>query len=251
MKKNMYVLLLTMLLGIGGTFHLSAQKRVDRQPISFQEKSENITKVLEWFYDNSTGRWRSEKNILSMQVKTVLFNSRKYYVLRIEQWYGGYLYPNLKEDWVSYKKTIGFIYNADEFDKLHKFESDSTIENCVGISMGEVEITAADKTNGEKIEDKILAELISQDTTNKSASDKAWIIKHVFNFEIMKSKESTIRFLLPVENEKKPEEYTWDNEGHAIEHIDHNREFHLAHFDAHYFEINREIFSSLFKLTKN
>ena len=116
MKKLITIILLISVLQIFG------QDRVNRQKLSFIDKSNVLSKVTGWAYNSTSGEWIDYENTISndksyktdqlkslqgkymmsmtnsfidMQTKTLIFKENKYYVLIINKWTGSYYYPEL------------------------------------------------------------------------------------------------------------------------------------------------------------
>lgn len=142
---------------------LFSQDRIDREKITFDSTSSILSKSIGWAYNSVFGEWVSYDNVISdnkdykgkykslqgswmmsqteqnfqqIQTKTILYDSKKYYVIIVEKWSGEYQYPSIKEDWYVFKKTIGYIYTEDEYKKLQNIDSLVEIKTQHIVSMG-------------------------------------------------------------------------------------------------------------------
>lgn len=125
-----------------------AQSRENRVNITFQEKSEKLTEAPGYLYKGSTGNWVENNNVISssecsndpcksfseqnfkwMQFATVEHKGKKYYILLFESVSGAYKYPNIKRDWSTEMKTIYFILDDGEYNKIKSTVESQTSEN--------------------------------------------------------------------------------------------------------------------------
>jgi hypothetical protein len=187
----------------------SGQDRVNRQKLIFNVKSGFISKAVGWSYNSTIGEWvdydnvisndknykdkykniqgqymmsRIEQNFLNIQTKTLLYNETNYYVLLVEKWSGRYKYPSIKEDWLMYKQTIGYVFSELEFMKLNNIEGELELKPKVTVSMGR---------DYENYDETIFLDLIQTALSN----DKGYASQ--YTFPVTKSKDGAIRFYLP------------------------------------------------------
>ena len=159
-KVKLMMMALMMCLG----FMCFGQDRVNRLKLSYLAESAKPNPVIGWKFNENTGEWVDYKNMingnvsyktyitlnrsnlgfgtsaytimsgynsfLSIQTKTIQVNQKIYYILVVEKFDGYYRYPNLEQDFISYKDTLGLIFDENEYNKL--FTKD-TLENSVKV----------------------------------------------------------------------------------------------------------------------
>lgn len=202
MKKYITILFLFCL------FNVHSQDRVNREKLNFIEKSNVLSKVTGWAYNSTSGEWIDYENSISdnksyktdlyndlqgkymmsrcnsfinLQIKSLIYNSNKYYVLIIHKWTGEYYYPALEKDWRIGETTFAYIYNEKEYKKLSNING--TIELFTQYHV---------KLDGEYDEIKFLDLIQTELLEIKN--------KYVDNyiFPITKSNNGSIRFFTPM-----------------------------------------------------
>lgn len=189
---------------------LFSQERVNREKLSFGTVSGIITKSTGWAYNTTLGEWVDYENVISeskdykekykslqgewmmsresqsfleLQTKSIVYKGITYYVLIVDKWSGRYEYPNIREDWYTFKETTGYIFTKEEYQKIQNIEGLVELKTKNEVSMGS-KYESYDET---KFLDLIQTEL-SKEKSEYSTE---------YTFPIMKSKEGAIRFYLP------------------------------------------------------
>jgi hypothetical protein len=206
MKLKSTVLTIVMFLTI---IQIFGQERINREKLSFETTSEVLTEATGWAYDSIHGEWINYKNViidskdykdkylqgrsmmsrvsqnfLKVQTKIVSLKGVKYYVLVVNKWDGRYQYPSIKENWYTFKQTIGYVFSESEYQKL------LNIENVIELKTKNV-VTL--NFSYEKYDETKFLYLIQTELSKESSKYSTDYI-----FPIMKSKEGAIRFYLPV-----------------------------------------------------
>lgn len=203
MKK----LLLVLVVGLLG-FSSFGQERTNREKLSFDTTSAVMSEAIGWAYNETTGEWVDYKNVisdrkeykdkykslqgeymmsrikqsfLSMQSKTLTYKDTTYYILIVEKWSGAYKYPSIKEDWYTFKKTIGYIFTKNEYEKLLKIDGLVEAKSFSAVSMG---------SGYENYDEVKFLDLIQTNLLKPSREG-------LYTFPVMESKECVIRFFLP------------------------------------------------------
>lgn len=204
-KLTLITLLLT-----GTLFQVFGQERTNREKLSFDTTSGILSKATGWANNSTLGEWIDYKNVISdskdykdkykslqgeymmskisqnfqkVQTKTITYTGTTYYVLIVDKWSGRYEYPSIREDWYTFKQTIGYIYTKEEYQKLLNIESLVELKTQYMVRMG----SKYEKYDETKFLDLIQTELSKE--KSKYSSE--------YTFPIMKSKEGAIRFYLP------------------------------------------------------
>ena len=152
MKTKIPFLIILMIAPLIKTF---AQERTNRVKLSFDTSSGIITNATGWAYNSPKGEWLDYKNVISsspqyknalkslqgsymmskekqnfikIQTKTVTHLDSTYYILLVHKWAGRYKYPAIKEDWYSYKRIAGYIFNRAEYNKLINLDSAAELQ---------------------------------------------------------------------------------------------------------------------------
>ena len=126
-----------------------SQPRVDgKVTAKILRSSSIISDIVGWEYDMTTKKWcgyyntlrniysQNNKipkrispskmsacdNIISIQIKTVLFNGRKYYLLIIPFYSGDWRYPEILRDWYFGKVNNVYILKEEEYEKMKKLD---------------------------------------------------------------------------------------------------------------------------------
>lgn len=204
-KLTLITLLLT-----GTLFQVFGQERTNREKLSFDTTSGILSKATGWANNSTLGEWIDYENVISdskdykdkykslqgeymmsrisqnfqkVQTRTITYTGTTYYVLIVDKWSGRYEYPSIREDWYTFKQTIGYIYTKEEYQKLLNIESLVELKTQYMVSMG----SKYEKYDETKFLDLIQTELSKE--KSKYSSE--------YTFPIMKSKEGAIRFYLP------------------------------------------------------
>lgn len=234
MKKN--ILLLVSIICTG---YLFSQPRVNRPKLSFDKESEILTKAIGWSYNSNIGEWIDYENVISanksyktkqtsssmsymmshtpqnflkIQTKTVSHNDITYYVVIVDCWDGQYEYPEIYEDWYTYKNTNGYIFTEKEYSKIKNIDSIVVLKTDRYVSLRSRYVSFDNTT----FLDYIQTEL---------SREKSYSTECVF--PILKSEEGNIRFLVP----------------HRLHSYD--RKFDDKKFENQYFETSKENFSKI------
>ena len=103
-----------------------AQSRLDEKRPEFEKRSAKITKAMGWELSTKTGKWGSlpnkfendiYQNFKSMQIVTMHYKGKPYWVLLVENVGGYYKYPKTRVDWTTYDRTEYFVLD----EKGYKF----------------------------------------------------------------------------------------------------------------------------------
>lgn len=205
-----FKLTLIALLMTGSLLQVLGQERTNREKLSFDTTSVTLLKATGWAYNSTLGEWIDYENVISddkdfktkykslqgaymmsqtsqnfqkVQTRTATYKGTTYYVLIIDKWSGRYEYPAIREDWYTYRETIGYIYTKEEYQKLLNIETLVELKTKYKVSIG----SKYEKYDETKFLDLIQTEL-SQEKSKYSSE---------YTFPIMKSKEGAIRFYLP------------------------------------------------------
>lgn len=208
------------------------QDRVNREKLSYVDKSEQLINAVGWSYNTTLGEWvdynnviendksykekykslqgsymmsHRTQNFISIETRTIVYDSTKYYVLMVEKWDGDYKYPNIREDWRIYKSMCGYIFTETEYNKLHNYNETATLQTQNMISMG---------SSYEEYDEVVFLDKIQ--TNLNSEKSKYW---PTYVFVIMKTDDEKIRFYVPyysssynkIDFNKKYFETTFDN----------------------------------------
>lgn len=205
-KLTLITLLLT-----SSLLQVFGQERVNREKLSFDTTSGTLSKATGWAYNSTLGEWidyenvisdskdykdkykslkgermmsRISQNFLNLQTKTITYKGSTYYILIVEKWSGAYEYPAIKQDWYTFKKTIGYVFTKEEYQKLLNIESLTELKTQYMVSIG----SKYEKYDETKFLDLIQTEL---------SKEKSKYSTFEYTFPVMKSKEGAIRFYLP------------------------------------------------------
>ena len=180
-----------------------AQDREDKVLLTFEKKSEKLTEATGW-ETNDLGKWISRKNIIEsqegavdtskthnfywMQMGTVKYLGKRYYVLFYSVLSGSYTYPELKMDWYRYKKTESIIIPQSVYDSLRHTISAKSGENVFVVTpYRRVEV------RGEYDEAKLMMEIEAR-ISNKPSEIES--MEFVVNSQALKGND-VVRFQLP------------------------------------------------------
>ena len=224
-----------------------SQPRVDgKVTAKILRSSSIISDIVGWEYDMTTKKWcgyyntlrniysQNNKipkrispskmsacdNIISIQIKTVLFNGRKYYLLIIPFYSGDWRYPEILRDWYFGKVNNVYILKEEEYEKMKKLDDGiNHIKVIKGKSYGHPSFSWFETFN------QAFISLFDDDKGEIDDSD-------FFNFYIKKEDDNIVRFqnmsYNKLETGKKDEMF--DN----------------PNFDMRYYEIKMSEYSKLF-----
>ena len=227
------------------------QERVNRQKLSFDTMSSIMTTATGWSYNSILGEWVDYDNVIcsrkeykeeykslqgdymmsettqnfrGIHTKTLKFNNVTYYVLVIEKWSGRYEYPSIKQDWYTFKETIGYLFTETEFIKLRTYLGNPHIEGEIELR---TKITVKMGSKYEKYDETVFLDLIQ---TKLSTDTREINNLPEYIFPIIRTKERLIRFYLP--------EYYFSG----------NSKVYGKHsFEKSYFETNHENFNKILR----
>lgn len=204
-KLTLFTLFVT-----GTLFQVFGQERTNREKLSFDAVSGILSKATGWANNSTLGEWIDYENVISddkdykvkykslqggfmmsrtsqnfqkVETRTVIYKGTTYYLLMVDKWSGEYEYPSIREDWYTFKQTLGYIYSKEEYQKLFNLESLVELKTQYVVRMG----SKYEKYDEIKFLDLVQTEL----STEKSKYSPE------YTFPIMKSKEGAIRFYLP------------------------------------------------------
>lgn len=205
-----------------------------------------ITNIVGWEYDMTTKKWcgyyntlrniysQNNKipkrispskmsccnNIISIQIKTVLFNDRKYYMLIMPYFSGNWRYPEILRDWYYGKVNKIYILKKDEYEKMKKLEDGiNHIKVIKGTSYGHPSFSWFETFN------QAFISLFDDDKGEIDDSD-------CFNFYIKKEDDKIVRF----------QNVSYDK----LESGKKYEMFESPNFDMRYYEIKITEYSKLF-----
>lgn len=207
--KNLKVMMMTLMMCLM-TMVSFGQDRVNREKLSFLDKSNQLTTSVGWSYNTTLGEWVDYNNVIennksykekykslqgsymmshitqnfiSIQTKTLIYKDIKYYVLLVEKWNGDYKYPNIREDWRKYKTMYGYIFTETEYNKLNNINGVVNLETQYMVSMG---------SYYEKYDEIVFLDKIQ---TNLSFEKSKY--SSTYTFPIKKTESGDIRFYIP------------------------------------------------------
>lgn len=118
------------------SFNSIAQERVNEAPYVFSSQSPKVTKIVGWYWNDSTGQWVGNDNFIykeqtpylndkrfsrganSVQVKTFEYGDKTHYILIIAFNGGHYLYPNIEQEWRKYVEYTVYSLTQEEYDYI-------------------------------------------------------------------------------------------------------------------------------------
>ena len=187
------------------------QDRTNRSKLSFLQSSEILNSSIGWQYNETLGEWIDYDNTIddeknykdkykslqgsyqmsnnsfkfnSLQIKTLTFEDKKYYVLIHDKWTGKYEYPSIRQDWKVFKQIDGLIFDEKEYQNLMNYNTINFY--CV------VEYSLKyEDYNETKFLDLIQTEL----SKPKDSYDRKYGSK--WGMLITKTKDNKVRFLTP------------------------------------------------------
>tara|TARA_B100001540_G_scaffold314240_1_gene338768 strand:- start:167 stop:850 length:684 start_codon:yes stop_codon:yes gene_type:complete len=223
MKKLLPLLPVLFLISFG-----LSQSRVNRGKLSFNGKSEVITKLTGWSYNEKWGEWidyenvilnekkykdewknlfmgkfyNSDQHFISIGFNTIYFKGLKYYILMREKYFFNHIL--LKHQLI----VTGYIFTVNEYEKLNNFKN-------------KIELTPSHKVSSyfmEPYNETKFLDLIQ----NKLIEKENEVDKKKFLFKKTKSDGTdVVRFLFP------------------------NRTVKILDFEKNYFEISLKKFQKL------
>lgn len=207
--KNIKVMMMILMMCLI-TMVSFGQDRVNREKLSFLDKSNQLTTAVGWSYNTTLGEWvdynnviendksykekykslqgsymmsHRTQNFISIQTKTLVYKDIKYYVLLVEKWDGDYKYPNIREDWRIYKTMYGYIFTETEYNKLNNIDGVMNLETQYIVSMG---------SYYEEYDEIVFLDEIQ---TNLSSEKSKY--SFTYTFPIKKTETGDIRFYVP------------------------------------------------------
>lgn len=204
-KLTLITLLLT-----GTLTQVFGQERTNREKLSFDTTSGNLSKATGWANNSTLGEWVDYENVISdskdykdkykslqgaymmssisqnfqkVQTRTVTYKGTTYYVLIVDKWSGRYEYPSIREDWYTFKQTIGYIYTKQEYQKLLNIENLVEVKTQYMVSMG---------SKYEKYDETVFLDLIQTELSKEKSKYSS-----EYTFPVIKTNEGAIRFYLP------------------------------------------------------
>lgn len=210
MKKLLPLLYILLFISFG-----LSQSRVNRKKLTFTGRSQKISNSTGWSYNKEIGEWvdfknvildkkeykekykslfistvgRTEQNFKSIDFRTIFFEGVKYYILMIHKSGGRYIYPNIREDWISKDLYLGHIFSEKEFKKLLFLENEVELITTGPIRLGMIY---------DYEETKFLDLIQTRLSTDESEFDMGENWERKFPVKKTKSDGSeVIRFLLP------------------------------------------------------
>lgn len=205
---------------LGGLLLLSVvgytQPRVNEVLPKFIETGNSFTETTQYEYSSYTGSWKEIKNdnqffFKKIEFKTIEFNSEKFYVMVIHEVDGAYEYPSIKQGFYIWNSLRGYIYTAEQYQRLKEYQTIISNYN---------EVRASDISN-----DGMLDLELKVINTLKEKSKPYYKP----SFKIKKEDDNTIRFILPLKREYSSSESYYG-------------------FDKKYFESKITDFDKLFSL---
>jgi hypothetical protein len=215
--KNLKVMMMMTLMMCLITMLSFGQDRVNREKLSFLDKSNQLTTSVGWSYNTTLGEWvdynnviehdksykekykslqgsymmsHRPENFISIQTKTLVYKEIKYYVVLVEKWNGDYTYPSIKEDWRIYKTMYGYIFTETEYNKLNNIFVVLNLETQYMVSMG---------SSYEKYDEAVFLDKIQ---TNLSSEKSEY--SRTYTFPIKCTENGDIRFYVPNSFSMKP-----------------------------------------------
>lgn len=194
-------------------FSTFGQERINRGKLEFSSESMVLNKTVGWSYNNAIGEWvdygnvicsdktykssdneykvkynlsgsnlmsRSYQNFNSLQIKSLSYKDVKYYVLIVDKWDGNYKYPTLNQDWTFFRKTCGYIFNEEEYNKLKNIKSDTITKINITHFVEDINVYKESK----------FLELIEYELSATTFCEP-------YSFNLIKSHDGHIRFFLP------------------------------------------------------
>lgn len=131
-KKVIYIIVVVFSMA----FRTQGQSRENRETLLFADYSEKIMKANGWKYNQNTGKWIVNKNILDtektpatwvshieqnfnwIQFRSFVLEGKKYYALVWDSEYGTYKYPSLELEWEKERNMCFFIFDSTQFEEL-------------------------------------------------------------------------------------------------------------------------------------
>ena len=180
------------------------QDRVDLSTPSWSGEYQSITKSIGWKYNSDIGKWVSNENTIypkkldyifygainftKIQIKELNFESKKYYVLLIDELDNYYKYPAIRQDPVEFKKITGYVIDEVDFNKLKNIDDEVTIRTIRAES-----ITNINEPNEQNVDRGFRVRLGG--VLNKKSSKFSYVFKVK---KTMSEGKIVYRFLLPI-----------------------------------------------------
>ena len=219
--KTIILSLLTSILLFNIVF---GQDRINRPKLEFSNKSDILTKATGWKYNTTKGEWidnenvifgdkiekdskyssieyilSRQRNFISMQIKSLLYNGDNYYVLMIEKWNGYYKYPSISEDWQYHKELMGYIFTENEYKKILSSDMEINLESHYLTEYGWYHDKYDEILFLDKIQNTLnnIKPTQTEGKSKKSKSKQILRYSYTYTFPIRKTDKNLIRFLIP------------------------------------------------------
>lgn len=186
-----------------------AQKRVNEQKLVFEAHSKEMTKATGWAYNEEIGEWienenfissqpkyllkgkknakfrmsHTHQNFLSIQTKALTYRDTPCYALIIERYDGEYDGIQREEYWIRWKQTYAYLFTKEEYTKLGQIRDSVKLWTNRMVTMD-----GREKQDEQVFLNKIRSSLSSKVVTT---------LRNNYLFNVMRTKEGAIRFLLP------------------------------------------------------
>jgi hypothetical protein len=203
MKKMKWTLLVIAMFSI--SFTSIAQERVNAAGITFDKKSDQLTKAVGWdFYE---GKWQDHINIAGnslsssfidtshysnfywLQTASFTYKGKKYYTIFCQVLTGKYKYPSLREDWETRQESKFMVMTPAQYQILKQTISSKAAKNQ-GLPCYRGGSTLYGSYNEAGLQKSIVEQM---EVTSYPAQYKFYI-----NSQSLKG-EDIIRFMLPTE----------------------------------------------------
>jgi hypothetical protein len=201
-----------------------SQKRVSKELIEIDFIGTRLVSATGWSYENSTQKWKSNKNKTPIPYYKVGYNNFKwiqfakttkddvtYYLLIFSSIDGAYKYPRISRDWYSYDRTYTFI-----IPEQHYFETKNTVDSDSADNTTIKAISSFDESYCNGIIDRKYISLVEANIDKKSKIYSYTSTGFTFNIQTIDN-ETIARFSLKESD-----------------------------FNANYFEVPNEEFRKLF-----
>lgn len=119
--------------------NVNGQSRTNKKMLEFISKSTNLTNATGWAYNDATGKWISNENLINrnkiehpwsgygkeqnfiwMQFTTTNRNGIDYKILLFEKISGYYTYPSIFQDWNTCKETHFFVMTVQQYKNMKR-----------------------------------------------------------------------------------------------------------------------------------
>ena len=145
MQKRLFIFVISVLVCFVAQHKTLAQPRIDGgTKAQIIKSSPIVTNFVGWAYDTNYNKWAGyynaicpsyrnnnkvpkklspesmsyDDNIISLQTKKIKFEGDIYYLILAPYYKGGFLYPEIQEEWIHGKEIEMFVFTSSEFEKL-------------------------------------------------------------------------------------------------------------------------------------